>query len=213
MLVRVTAIAILAMIWLVSAADAAEPGQFPRTEEQTQDLLTQPNFARGGFYFGFEGLWAISWLEIPSTYVRPPPPAVTNLRPGEVLTRQSGGFDMRVGYRPNRWTASELSGLYIHDFGQRNIQYQAWGMWASQRVYFSNRRLQPYATVGLGFTQLRATGNYLYTRLKFTPIFGVGVELYQTQSIAYTLVGNFYLPVATKESLYFATAGIGMIFY
>jgi hypothetical protein len=211
MLVRFATIAVLAMLWLVPVADADEPRRFPMSEQETEKLLQEKNFARGDFYFAFAGLWAMAWVEIPPGLL--PGETPTTVTPAQTLNRHTGGFDMRLGYRSNRWFASELSGLYLHDFGQRNITFLTWGMWGSQRFYFTRNRIQPYATIGLGFAQLRATGNYTYTRLKFTPLVGVGVEVYQTETIAYTLVGNFYIPVATDNSVYFASAGLGMIFY
>lgn len=211
MLVRVAMIAVLAMIWLVPVADAAEPRKYPMSEQETEKLLQEKNYARGDFYFAFEGLWGIAWVEVPPGLI--PGATATTVTPGETLTRHTGGFDLRLGYRTNRWFASELSGLYLHDFGQRNVTFLTWGVWGSERFYFTKSRIQPYATVGLGIAQVRATGNYTYTRLKFTPLFGLGVELYQNETIAYTLVGNFYIPVATDNTVYFATAGLGMIFY
>jgi len=209
--VRVAMIAVLAVLGLVSAAEAAEaaePRSGPMTEQQVEVLLAEPNYARGGYYFAFEGLAS---LENNGLIGGRPSADNTTWINGD--PQISGGFDLRIGYRPNRWTASELSGLYIYNWATINgVGQLAWGMWASQRLILSKSRFQPYGVVGLGFAQLisRSGGSF---SPRFTPVFGLGMECYTNQSIAITLVANYYLPVTSNGTVDFVTAGIGMIFY
>lgn len=185
-------IGLLFLFFLTSTAAAQ-----PQTEEQVQARLTEPNYARGGYYIGFEGL--VAWENSP-------------LIAGDDGLL-SGGFDVRLGARHNRWLATEIYGIYVHEFADTN--FLAWGMSLNERLYFTRARLQPFVTAGAGFLQLRSrlgsgTGGF---SPKFSMLFGGGVEIYATESVVFTIMANYHLPIGEGTDIDFVTGGLGMQFF
>jgi hypothetical protein len=197
----------LALTALVAAIPALVAGaaaaQAP-SEDEVQARLAKSYFARGGYYLGAEGLVAVenSALIGVDTHI------------------VSGGLDIRLGLRHNRWFASEISGLYIHTYGDGTGQFLAWGMAINERFYFTERRLQPFVTVGLGFLQVRSRdftvdpfdGSQGFDP-GFAPSFGLGMEIYATEDFAVTVMGNYYLTVGNISGFDFVTAGIGFVYF
>jgi len=202
------------------AAGAAEPK--PETEEQAQSRLSKTNFARGGYYFGIKDLAAIENTDIiagPNRYI------------------VSGGFHGRVGHRHNRWTATELMGLYVHTFGGDvqilppfgvlNGSFLAWGMYASERVYLTRARFQPFVGAGIGFLQIRSTEDFGFLinengiqvvptpneTTGFSMIFSAGMEMYKTESVVFTLQANYHMQFGSIDDTDFISAGLGMQFF
>ncbi|MBW2232005.1 MAG: hypothetical protein JRG92_12750 [Deltaproteobacteria bacterium] len=216
-------VGIIAMMALLSLGGTPTRAVGQETEEQVEHRLVQANYARGGFYFGMEGLAAIENTEIVG---------------GQDRYLISGGFQARMGHRHNRWTATELSGLYVHTFGG-DLQFLppigvlsgnflAWGMYVSQRVYFTKARFQPFVGAGLGFLQIRSNEDFGFLldpgggfRVVPTPnvtpgfsmVFSAGMEMYATETVAFTLQANYHLQVGHIDDTDFITAGLGMQFF
>ena len=177
---------------LAGGALADEPP--PQTEQQVQDRLAKPNYALGGYYLGVEGLVAVE----------------NSLLISGSSMMVSGGFDIRLGYRHNRWLATEISGGYIHKYSGTN--FLAWGMSVNERLYLSRSRVQPYLTVGAGFQQLRSrnstqTFGIVSFDPKFTMRFGLGTEIYASENVVFTIFANYFMPIASGNQLDFLTAG------
>lgn len=211
-LARTSITALLAAVCVLSAHAALAQGE---SEQQAEFRLAERDYARGGYYFGAEGLVSVENS-----------PVV-----GGSAFLVSGGVDLRLGFRHNRWLATELSGIYVHTYGGTNIL--AWGMSVNERVYFSKSRFQPFVTVGMGFLQLRsrntsATAGISSFSPSFSMLFGLGMEIYATEDMAVTVMANYNMPIASgvlsdflavglaqggSTNFDFVTAGIGMVFF
>ena len=209
---------------LVSCLEPASALAQPETEMQVQDRLSQPNYARGGYYIGVEGLVAIENSDrIPE---RPEfdPTDPNGPDPRAFLpdtTAFSGGAQVRLGLRHNRWFATEIQGIYVHNFG--SSRFLAWGLSANERFYLTKGRVQPFLTVGVGFLQTESRNVTVGDRgglevtpgfsPGFAPLFGGGLEIYWTENFAVTLMANYHLTVGNISGLDFMTAGVGLLFF
>lgn len=203
-LARTTIAALAALVGLLGASAAFAEGE---TDVQAQDRLSAANYARGGYYIGFEGLAAIENS-----------PAIGFLNPNTHFV--SGGLDIRLGYRHNRWLASEIYGTYIHTYGDGTGQYLAWGMSANERFYFTRSRIQPYITAGIGFLQVSsrqpafvAPGGTSGFDPGFFALFGAGIEFYASENVVFTLMANYHLTVGKIQDFQYISTGIGMQFF
>ncbi|HKX45134.1 MAG TPA: hypothetical protein VJP77_00320 [Planctomycetota bacterium] len=176
------------------------------TEDSLEQRLARPDYARGGYFLAVEGLVAVenSALIAPNAFL------------------VSGGFDIRIGARHNRWFATELYGLYVHQYGDGTDRFLAWGMSANERVYFTRSRLQPFVTAGVGLLQLETRGVVVVPSLpfavtdfdpKFAMLFGTGVEVFINEDFAINLMANYHLPFAGSNEFDFITAGLGFVFF
>jgi hypothetical protein len=213
--------AIIAIMSLLALGPTTSVAAEPETEQEAQLRLKSPNFARGGFYFGMEGLVAVENTE--------------NIG-GKDRFITSGGFEMRIGHRHNRWFATEILGLYVHTFGGDvqvvpplvlSYNFLAWGMYANQRVYLTKRRFQPFVGAGLGFLQIRNSedNGYVLTpagpvpvpnpadATGFSMIFNAGMEMYRSETVVFTLQANYNMQFGAIDDTDFITAGLGMQFY
>ena len=179
----------------------------PESEAQTEQYLAEKSYVVPAYFLAVDGLVAVE----------------NSGAIGGNSHFVSGGFDIRIGHRHNRWLATELSGMYIHNY--RDTEYLSWGMSLNEKLYFTKSRIQPYISVGMGFLQLISTSGRGSFSPEFSLRFGIGTEIYTNQSVALTFVINYHMPFASADlqqqfvgrsdgtDFDFATAGIGMIFY
>jgi opacity protein-like surface antigen len=181
----------------------------PRTEAETEKLLTRTDFARGGYFFAITGFAAVENSPLigqNNTYI------------------VSGGFDMRAGARHNRWFATDLTGQYVHNFVSGSDAFLAWGITANERFYFTKRRFQPYVAAGLGFLNIKARKSPILTPAGpvsvptgfspgFVMRFGAGLESYVNESFIITLDCYYNLPVGKIDGFDYIAAGLGLQFF
>ena len=206
-LARASLIAFAVVVALALGPLTAAAQRPPESEESLEQRLARPDYGRGGYFIGVEGLVAVenSPLIAPDSYL------------------VSGGFDIRLGYRHNRWFSSELYGLYVHQYADGTDRFLAWGMSANGRFYFTRSRVQPFVTAGAGFLQLESR-NYVFVpglpvgirpdfSPKFAMLFGTGIEVFVNPSFAINLMANYHLPFAGSNQFDFVTAGLGFVFF
>ena len=199
-----------------------KPEPKPQTEPQVEHALSQRNFARGGWYLGFEGLVIME----NSKYVGGPVGGPDK----HILT---GGFDFRMGNRHNRWLATEIQGTWVNSYktieytnnpGEYENEFTIWGIWVNERVYLTKSRIQPFLTGGLGVIQLRTEfgGNLqpnpdsaasVASTWGFSALLGVGLEFYLTENFITTVGVNYYFTTGAIKDHDFLTAGIGFQFF
>jgi hypothetical protein len=185
----------------------------PRSEMEIQRELQKPDYARGGFYIGVEGLYALEQS-----------PTIEG-------TTDSGGVNIRLGHRHNRWLATELYGIYVHRFGGYLNNWYGWGLSANENLYLTKGRVQPYLSVGVGFLQLRLGSDQRFIRFPgggsapiwawdgvgltpgFAARFGGGFLIHINESVAITLVGAYHLTTGGLSGHDFITAGAGLQFF
>ena len=184
---------------------ADEPA--PETEAQAEEFLAEKSYVVPAYFIAVDPLVAVE----------------NSVAIGGDSYYVSGGFDIRIGYRHNRWLATEISGMYIHNY--RDTEYLSWGMSLNEKLYFTKSRFQPYISLGMGFLQLISTSGRGTFSPEFSLRFGIGTEIYTTESVAVTVVMNYHMPFASANlkpefagrsdgtDFDFVTAGIGMIFY
>ncbi len=200
----------------------SEPEPKPQSEPQVEHALSQTNYARGGWYLGFEGLLIME----NSKYVGGPVGGPDK----HILT---GGFDFRMGNRHNRWLATEIQGTWVNSYktiehanspGDYENDFTIWGIWINERVYLTKNRIQPFLTGGLGVIQLRTEyGGTLQpnpdsaasvdSNWGFSALLGVGVEFYWTENFITTFGVNYYFTTGAIKDHDFLTAGIGFQFF
>lgn len=107
----------------------------------------------------------------------------------------SGGYQLRAGYRINSWVAVE--GEWEHDINfQDNLEASTYDLTVNGKFYPLTSRIQPYALVGMGWinglndSTTREDQNSLGFR------FGLGVDAYITKSIGVALEAGYVLPVS-----------------
>jgi opacity protein-like surface antigen len=200
---RVAAIALLPFLLLASAPDRALAQA--KTEEETQHRLQKPNYARGGFYIGAEGLYAIENSPVTGTTT-------------DNQYISSGGFQLRFGGRHNRWLATELDVIYIHKFESETEDFLAWGLTVAERLYMTKGRFQPFLTVGAGFLSLRSPSRRTSSSSSsssgpgpgFAMTFGMGAEMFANENFIITLMSNYQLTIGNIKDHDFLTVGIGI---
>ena len=89
-----SAIAVVALACLLPAASFAEPAN---------------EYARPGWYLGAGGTWAPHWWKAPEDPLNSP----------TIKTHNSFGFQVRGGYRVNRWLATELEYEWLDGFDNK----------------------------------------------------------------------------------------------
>ncbi len=196
----------------------SKPEPKPQTEPQVEHALSQRSYVRGGWYLGFEGLVTLE----NSKYVSGPDKHQVN-----------GGFDFRMGYRFNRWLATEIQGTWVNSYKTNQYSngveeaendFMIWGIWVNERVYLTKDRIQPFLTGGLGFIQTRTelAANVpapsdplasVRTAWGFSALLGVGAEIYWTENFITTVGINYYFTTGGIADHDFATAGIGFQFF
>jgi opacity protein-like surface antigen len=199
----------LSVAVLVSALAALPASAQPRTEAETERLLTRTDFARGGYFFAVTGFAAIENSPLIG-------------QNGQYIV--SGGFDIRAGARHNRWIATEVTGQYVHNFVSSSDAFLAWGITINERFYLTKRRFQPYVAAGLGFLNIKARNSPIFTPAGpvnvptgfspgFTTRFGVGLESYVNENFVITLDAYYNLTIGKIEGFDFIAAGLGVQFF
>jgi opacity protein-like surface antigen len=185
------------------------PDAKPKSETELQRQLQETSYARGGYYIAMEGLYTLEQSSRLSG------------------TQSSGGFDIRLGHRHNRWLATELYGLYVANFAGIRNNWYAWGLSANENLYLTKGRVQPFLSAGVGFVQVRLSfdRNVIVCAGRFcvddgvglTPgfvaRFGGGFEINFTETFALTLIGSYHLTTGSIKDHDFITAGVGFRFF
>lgn len=188
----------------------SKPEPEPQTEPQVEHTLSQTSYTRGGWYMAIGGAVVIE----NSSLVGDPDRHMV-----------SGGGNIRLGNRHNRWFATEVKGIYAHTYTTPESEYKTWGVWLSERVYLTKGRFQPFLAGGLGAIQLRSkildgatppgedpdANNS--SSWGFSPYFGGGAELFWNENFISTIFVNYYITTGSITDHDFIMAGIGFAFY
>jgi opacity protein-like surface antigen len=125
-----SAIAVVALACLLPAASFAEPAN---------------EYARPGWYLGAGGTWAPHWWKAPDDELH-----------ARVITNNSFGFQVRGGYRINRWLATELEYEWLDGFdnevnGSTIFKLRTHVITANAKFLCPGlSRFQPYVLFGAG---------------------------------------------------------------
>jgi len=142
----------------------------------------------------------------------------------EIEARDSGGYNAHLGYRFNRWTASDLdieryqkfnaSGGHGHndDVGQVN----GWALGIDQKVYFLPGRIQPLALIGLNYLSMETNVNNASNKNKTDDgaalRFGIGLDAYVTNKLVLTTGVSYMLGVGQVDGYDMVLVGLGFLY-
>lgn len=169
-----------------------------RSEEEMQQLLVKRNYARGGYYIGLSGMWALENSDDVG---------------GQDQYLSTGGLDLHLGNRHNKHFASGFDAIWVHHYNASSEDFQTWGLGMEERIYLTGTRVQPYAVLGVGFVQILARDSASDDEIGFAPRLGAGVDCYVNESWAVTLDAVYHLTVGGIEDHDFVTVGLGFQFF
>ena len=115
---------------------------------RAQDSRPEPNapqpriYGAEGYYLGVSGIYALGIADLPGV--------------GDV--EGSGGANLRIGHRFNRWLANEIHLEWLNDFAYEGGGFTAWDLMFSERLYLIEGRFQPFAVAGFGVIGKRDHG-------------------------------------------------------
>jgi hypothetical protein len=166
----------------------------PPTRAQLKDQLLGNMWPRGNFFIGAAAHWGFEvGDEVGSTRD----------------LASSGGADLRVGNRLNRFWSFEFSGLWTSKFKSDGSEFWGWGVYGGGRFYLSKRRWQPYLGTQVGFLQLQGT-NLDGRTFGFAPKFSTGLEYYLNQTLNIDLSATYYYTVGAIKGRDFVTVSLGL---
>jgi len=105
----------------------------------------------------------------------------------------SGGYQVRAGYRINPWVAVE--GEWEHDVSfQDNLEASIYDLTVNGKFYPLATRVQPYALVGMGWINGLNDSTTREDQSSLGFRFGLGVEAYITKSMGVAAEAGYVLP-------------------
>jgi opacity protein-like surface antigen len=162
--------------------------------------------SRQGIYVGIGGLYAMENFDRDAALNDP-------LTPLDIDGKDTGGPQLRLGYRFHPRFSGELLFQYYADFnlstGTNSIDddFGGWTLTANVKAYGLLGRIQPYGVLGLGalvFDEKQGSDSAFAMRL------GGGLDLYLTDSIVFDVEIAYVLPTGSIDDLPFATFGAGI---
>jgi hypothetical protein len=162
-IVRVIVLGI-ALVAMMGAAAQAEEDDFGR-----------PGFYVGGaFALGLENFDAPDYIEFETAI----------------------GVDVWAGYRIIPYLAAELEVEYLTGFGVvsgPDFNYDVFNLGANAKAYVLTGRVQPFALVGIGMTDLSVSEFSTDHVQDFFTRFGLGVDIYITEHFSVGAKGSYVL--------------------
>ena len=168
-----------------------------RAEGPQADLsdLKKPIYGVEGYYVGISGVYALDIGGVP----------LADDVDG------SAGVSARMGYRFNRWLASEIQGEWLNDFAYEGGGYTAWDVMVCGRFYPIRGRFQPFAVAGIGALQTRDHGRGDVDKgTGFAGRFGVGFDIFTYPTLAITVDAAYVIPFTHIEDHDFVAMSLGI---
>lgn len=185
----------LALVMLAAPvmAGESEDGE----EESAQD------FGREGLYIGGSGVYAIeAWRG----------------NPEDNNVENTAGLNGYLGYRVNEFASLEIHIEWVNNFLNDNPG-QLGGVTSSVRtkVYATQSRLQPYATVGAGIlaTTINKSNNIEginKAQSDWAFRFGGGIDFYLTENWALNAEATYLWTVGDVKQLDYSSIGLGILY-
>ncbi|HYC57475.1 MAG TPA: outer membrane beta-barrel protein [Candidatus Binatia bacterium] len=132
------------------------------------------------------------------------------------------GFNFRLGRRMHKFFALELEVEKYSGFDGDNAEVDGWIIGLNGRGYFlpNPGRFQPYALIGAGYADYELTNNddlvpradRQETHDGFAARFGVGIDLYATQTVLVTTDISYVLGVADVNEFDVIALGFGVAY-
>jgi opacity protein-like surface antigen len=168
---------------LLVAASAVHAQDTDASRKARKDQIDEENNdpARNGPILGVGGLWAID-----------------NFDGIGLATDTSGGYNIHVGYRFNKWVATDLHIERYQEFDAPPGEVNGWAVGLNARGYALHGPIQPFGLIGMNYLDLETTNTTNVANPKKTDDgpalrFGIGLDWYVTPKIVLTTDASYML--------------------
>jgi opacity protein-like surface antigen len=172
----------LSLAALLIAAPAVQAQDTDASRKARKDQIDEENNdpARNGPILGVGGLWAID-----------------NFDGIGLATDTSGGYNIHVGYRFNKWVATDLHIERYQEFDAPPGEVNGWAVGLNARGYALHGPIQPFGLIGMNYLDLETTNNTAPNPEKTDDgpalRFGIGLDWYVTPKIVLTTDASYML--------------------
>jgi opacity protein-like surface antigen len=139
-----------------------------------------------------------------------------------VETGGSGGFNVRGGYRINRYVAAELQVEYLVNFDTEvevfgDLEHHILTSTANIKAGYPFDRVQPFLIFGAGLVWVDMKDHTPLDTSRSDFDFGIrgglGVDVFVTEDIAVGLEGTYVLPVDRLSNFDYLSLALGIRYY
>jgi outer membrane protein W len=133
----------------------------------------------------------------------------------------SGGFNVHLGYRYNKYTATEVQVERYqqfdgHDDGIDVGEVNGWALGVNQRAYLLSGRYQPFVLLGINYMDMETTDSGAINRTSGEngPAlrFGTGLDVYATSKFVVTADISYMLGLGGVEDYDVVAFSLGFLF-
>lgn len=176
-----------------------KPARKQTTEEENNDP------ARSGPMLGFGATYAHG-----------------NFDQSGIDERDSGGYNAHVGYRFNRWVATDV---HVERYQKFNIddssgsdvgEINGWALGLDGKVYALPGRFQPFGVIGLNYLNMETTNSSASNTHKTDDgpalRFGAGLDVYATSKFIVTTDVSYMLGLSDVHDLDMVLVSLGFLF-
>jgi opacity protein-like surface antigen len=162
-------------------------------EEENNDPL------RNGPMLGVGGLWALD-----------------NFDGIGMNTDSSGGYNINVGYRFNKWVASDMRIERYQEFDAPPGEVNGWAVGLNARGYYPFGAFQPFGMLGMNYLDLETTNNTSPNPKKTDDgpalRFGFGLDWYATPRFVITSDISYMLGLGEVADYDIAVFSLGFLY-
>jgi hypothetical protein len=133
----------------------------------------------------------------------------------------SGGYNAHVGYRFDRWLATELEVERYQEFtghfdGKHVGQVSGWALGGNEKLYLLPGRWQPWLEAGINYLKMETTNSNAANSRKTDDgpalRFGAGLDLYATNKFVVTSDVSYMLGVSQTHNYDVVALTLGFLF-
>lgn len=170
-----------------------KPKKASTVEEENNDP------SRSGPMLGVGGLWALD-----------------NFDGIGLDTDSSGGYNINVGYRFNKWVASDMRVERYQEFDASNGEVNGWAVGLNARGYALHGPIQPFGMLGMNYMDMETTNNAA-ANVKKTDDgpalrFGIGLDWYATNKFVLTTDLSYMLGLGELSDYDVMVLSFGFLF-
>jgi outer membrane protein W len=177
---RMLGLSLVALLIAAPAVHAQQETEATAKARKAQIDEENDDPARNGPILGVGGLWAID-----------------NFDGIGLATDTSGGYNIHLGYRFNRWVATDVHIERYQEFDAPPGEVNGWAVGLNARGYAMHGPIQPFALIGMNYLDMETTNNTAPNPKKTDDgpalRFGIGLDWYVTPRIVLTTDASYLL--------------------